>query len=99
MTDPSQPTEQEPPQLRFLRRLVTILTVVMIGGMVVIVGLLVARLSNDTPPLPDQITLPDGSTPQAVTFGGTWIAVVSNEDTILIYDRASGELRQTIALD
>jgi hypothetical protein len=53
MTDPSKPEIQdEPPQLKFLRRLVTTLTVVMIGGLVLVVSLLVIRLSADSPKLP-----------------------------------------------
>lgn len=75
----------------------TTLTVVMIGGLLVVIGLLVTRLTADDIPLPAEITLPDGTTPEAVTFGPTWIAVVSG-DQILILDRESGQLRQTIAL-
>jgi uncharacterized protein DUF6476 len=99
MTVPSDPQHQEPKQIRFLRRLVTTLTVVMIGGLVVVISLLVIRLTDRTPPLPDQITLPDGTRPQAVTMGSDWIGVVSTDDRILIYDRASGKLRQSISLD
>ena len=47
MLPPEQEIE-EPAQLRFLRRLVTVLTAVMIGGVVLIIALLVIRL-NDKP--------------------------------------------------
>ncbi len=109
MSDPSGPNgptgpipEQlpEPANLRFLRRLVTTLMVVMIGGLLVIVALFVIRFSSPVKPvglaLPDNITLPDGVSAQGFTVGRTWYAVVTDDDTILIFDRASGDLRQTI---
>ena len=98
MTHPSEPAG-EPGNLRFLRVLVTTLMVVMIGGLLVIVGLFVIRLSPGAPVLPENIRLPDGATAQAVTVGSTWYAIVTGDDTILIYDRATGRLRQTVALE
>ena len=74
----------------------TTLTVVMIGGLVVVISLLVIRLSADGPSLPAEITLPAGTTAQAVTFGTGWIAVVTTENQILILDPESHSLRQTI---
>lgn len=70
----------------------------MIGGVLVIIALLVIRLSADDVPLPTEIALPPGITAEAVTFGSDWIAIVSQEDSILIFDRSSGELRQTIQI-
>ncbi|GAA6196449.1 hypothetical protein NBRC116598_18930 [Pseudophaeobacter arcticus] len=100
MTDPSKPEIQdEPPQLKFLRRLVTTLTVVMIGGLVLVVSLLVIRLSADSPTLPSKITLPVGTTARAVTFGSGWIAVVTTDDQILILDPDSQAVRQTIDIE
>jgi len=97
MTDPSEPEIlDEPPQLKFLRRLVTTLTVVMIGGLVVVISLLVIRLSADGPSLPAEITLPTGTTAEAVTFGNGWIAVVTTDNQILILDPDSQTIRQTI---
>lgn len=90
--------QDEPPQLKFLRRLVTTLTVVMIGGLVVVISLLVIRLSADGPNLPAEITLPDGIKAQAVTFGEGWVAVVTTENQILILDPNSSAVRQTITL-
>jgi len=110
MSDPSDPSDlsglsgsvPEPANLRFLRRLVTTLMVVMIGGLLVIVTLFVIRFSSPAEPLglalPDIITLPDGATAQAFTTGRTWFAVVTQDDTILIFDRSTGKLRQTITL-
>lgn len=71
----------------------------MIGGVVVIVGLLVTRLSGTTPTLPDAIVLPNGAKPQAVTIGDGWYAVVTKANQILIYDQLTGELRQTVTID
>lgn len=98
MTDPSEPVP-EPGNLRLLRILVTTLMLVMIGGLLVIVGLFVIRFSSSAPALPDSITLPDGVRAEAITFGRSWYAIVTDEAQILIYDRATGVLRQTISLE
>ncbi|MDE4097748.1 MULTISPECIES: DUF6476 family protein [Rhodobacterales] len=99
MTDPSKPElQEEPPQLKFLRRLVTTLTVVMIGGLVLVISLLVIRLSADGPSLPESITLPDGVTAEAVTFGTGWVAVVTQDQRILILDPETSAVRQEIEL-
>lgn len=90
----------EPGNLRLLRLLVTTLMVVMILGVLVIVGLLVTRLSADrTPPLPDQIALPDGARALAVTAGPGWYAVVTQDQRILIFDATSGSLRQSVEIE
>jgi hypothetical protein len=89
----------EPANLRFLRRLVTVLTTVMICGVIVVIGLLVTRLSSNDPTLPTEITLPDGKAATAFTQGDDWFAIVTTDNEILIYNRLSGALRQTIALD
>lgn len=101
MNDPSDPadTVEEPGNLRFLRLLVTVLTGVMIAGVVVVVALLVTRLSDDGPQVPADLALPDGVTAEAVTFGGTWIAVVTKDQRILIFDRTTGALKQTVTMD
>lgn len=91
--------EVEPNSLRLLRILVTVLTGVMIVGVVVVVGLLVTRLTDDTPTLPETVSLPDGAKASAVTIGETWYAVVTQDQRILIFDRPSGKLRQTIVLE
>ncbi|SPF81026.1 hypothetical protein PRI8871_02843 [Pseudoprimorskyibacter insulae] len=76
----------------------TALTVVMIVGMVLIVALIWSRYSDETPLLPDQITLPDGTSPAAFTQGTGWYAIVTTDDRILIYDQLTGALRQTIQI-
>ncbi|WP_299896197.1 DUF6476 family protein [uncultured Ruegeria sp.] len=100
MTVPSEPQEpQETPQLRLLRRMVMLLTAVMIGGVLVTFALIVIRLSDRTPNVPDQIELPDGARAQALTIGSNWYAVVTDDNRILIFDKTTGKLRQEIAIE
>jgi len=101
MTVPSEPQDepQETPQLRLLRRMVMLLTAVMIGGVLVTFALIVIRLSDRTPTLPDQVELPDGAKAQAVTIGNNWYAVVTDDNRILIFDKTTGRQRQEITLD
>ncbi len=79
--------------------MVTILTTVMILGVVVVIGLLVTRLTRDTPILPAQITLPDGAKAVAFTQAADWYAVVTDANEILVFDRMSKALRQTVVVD
>ncbi|MFY2826204.1 DUF6476 family protein [Ruegeria sp. MALMAid1280] len=100
MTVPSEPQEpQETPQLRLLRRMVMLLTAVMIGGVLVTFALIVIRLSDRTPTLPDQVELPNGAKAQAVTIGNNWYAVVTDDNRILIFDKTTGRQRQEIAIE
>jgi len=71
----------EPPNLRRLRRLVTILMITLILGFILITATLVIRLTAAAPPftLPRDITLPEGETASAVTFGDGWMAVVTTD--------------------
>ncbi|MEM7471343.1 MAG: DUF6476 family protein [Pseudomonadota bacterium] len=99
--DPSEVEPVEPANLRFLRRLVTALTAVMIVGVVVIVALLVIRLQPASTPdltLPDEITLPAGAIAESFTQGATWYGVVTTDQRLLVFDRASGALTQSVDL-
>lgn len=72
----------EPANLRFLRRLVTVLTATMILGLLTIVVLFVIKFMGPmtaTLSLPAEIILPEGETAQAVTQGRNWLAVVSTD--------------------
>lgn len=89
----------EPANLRFLRRLVTVLTATMLLGVVVVVGLLVTRLSGSNPDLPASVTLPIGASAVAFTQGDDWYAVVTDQNQILIFGRLDGQLRQTINVE
>lgn len=86
--------------LRYLKWLVTALTVTMILGFLTIVALFVMRFTQmNRVELPDAIVLPDGSTATAFTRGEGWFAVVTDADEILIYSRVTGNLRQRIKID
>ncbi len=77
----------------------TVLTGVMIAGIVVIVALIWSRYSNARAPLPEVITLPSGAQATAFTQGADWYAVVTESDEILIFDRATGALRQRMRVE
>ena len=95
MSDNSAPpgpgTTPLPPDLRFLKLLVTGLTATMILGLITIIGLLVIRLPGGRaglPALPEQVTLPEGETARVVTEG----------DEILILDAGAGALRPRLSI-
>ena len=79
----------------------TVLTAVMIAGVITIVALLVIRLQQPPPPLalPSDIALPDGVEAEAVTLTRDGRAVVLTGDgRVLLYDAAgalAGEARIT----
>ncbi len=77
------------------------LTLTMIVGVIVVVAVIVTRMPTalrGLPKLPDSIALPDGTRATAFTQGPDWYAVVTADDRILIFDRASGSLRQTVVI-
>ena len=91
--------ETEARNLRFLRRLVTALTATMILGVLAIVVLLVIRLQAPSGPfVPDAIVLPEGVTATAYTQGTGWIAIVTSDDEILIYDPDGHRLLRRIPI-
>lgn len=75
----------------------------MIAGLLVIIALFVIRFGDTgTPaalPLPENITLPGGASPVAVTAAPTWYGVVTQEDRILIFDRRTGDLLQEVQIN
>ena len=90
-----------PPEVRFVKRLVVVLTGVMIVGITLIVGLLVLRLSAPPAPLalPDGLEMPAGLRAEAVTLARDLVLVVPEGGAeVLVFDRASGALRGRIAL-
>jgi hypothetical protein len=98
---PIAEAEDSPPQLRFLKVLVTVLAGTMILGLITIIALIVIRFPQaigPRPVLPEGITLPEGSRAEAVTMGRGWIAVVTESDEILILDAESGEVRQRVTI-
>ncbi|MDB6452047.1 DUF6476 family protein [Falsirhodobacter sp. 20TX0035] len=89
-----------PPGLGFLKALVTILTVVLIGGLITVIWLLVTRVPqalDRAPTLPPAIRL-DGAVPTAVTLGRGWTAVVTEDNRILIFND-DGSLRQEVRVE
>ncbi|MEQ3642392.1 MAG: DUF6476 family protein [Paracoccus sp. (in: a-proteobacteria)] len=85
------------PELRFLKTLVTGLTLVMGVGMIAVVALLWVRLNQPVlPELPDTITLPQDAQTRAVTFATDRIVVLTTDDQVLVYDRAGTLVGQTV---
>jgi len=90
-----------PPDLRFLKTLVTVLMAVMIFGLLAMVAIFVIRLGPSTatpPPLPDKIVLPEGAKALSVTWGPDFYAVVTEDRRILVFDTA-GKLLKTVAVE
>lgn len=75
------------------------LTAVMILGVVILIGLLVTRLGRVSPVLPSDMSLPDGAKATAFTQGPDWYAVVTDDNRILIFNRITGALQQTVTVD
>lgn len=85
-----------PPDLRFLKLLVTVLAGVMIVGLVAIVALLVIRLRTPSPlpQLPPAIALPAGTQAEAVTFARSYTVVVTDQGEVLVFDKAGKQVGQ-----
>lgn len=94
LSDPV-PDMGDPPQLRWLKRLVTGLAVVMGGGILAIVALLWLRLSVPVlPVLPASVTLPEGARAETVTFSRFGIVVLTQTGKVLIYSPQGALLDQ-----
>jgi len=90
-----------PPGLKWLKGLVIVLTLTLIGGVITVVGLLVTRLpqmATPGPGLPDTLVLPQGTRAAAVTAGDGWFVVVTTDDRLLIFGR-DGTFRQEIDVE
>ena len=71
----------------------------MIGGVLLIIGLIVIRFYDVPPPLPDTLVLPDGAQAMSFTQGPDWYAVVTTNNEILIFDRVTGSLKQSVKIE
>jgi hypothetical protein len=92
--------EIEPANLRLLRRLVTTLMIVMIVGLVVLIVLFVIRLQPQSAlTFPNDISLPKGTVAVGYTQTPDWVVIVTQNDTVLIFDRDTLTLSQTIVLN
>jgi hypothetical protein len=90
----------EPPRVRRLRLLVSLLTVVLIGGMVVVAAAMVIRLGDlgGAPKLAPitaaGLTLPSGAEVMAVGQGGAGVLILTRDasgaETLRVFDPASG---------
>jgi hypothetical protein len=87
------------PGLIALKWLVIALTATMTVGIVVLVILFWMRLPEPLPPLPESIAMPEGETATAFTRGRGFLAVVTADDEILVFDPSGRTLRQRIALE
>ena len=88
---------QLPRNLRFLQRLVTLLTLSMIVGILTIAALLAFKLRSENINFPQTLTLPDGTKPIAFTQTKDWYSIITEENEILIY-RNDGTLIRTITV-
>lgn len=88
-----------PASVRVLQWLVIGLTASMILGVITVVAVVVTRFpAPPAPPLPETLALPEGAVALSVTQGADWVGITTSDDRILIYDRATGTLRQTVTL-
>jgi len=75
--------------------------VTMIAGFLALVTVIVMRFprpAGDLPALPGAVSLPAGTTASAVTFGRGWVAVVTEDERILVYESATGALRREVTI-
>ena len=90
---------QLPRNLRFLQRLVTLLTVSMIGGILIIAALLAFKLRSESINFPQTLILPDGTKPIAFTQTKDWYSVITDADQILIYKNDGTFIRSITVQD
>jgi uncharacterized integral membrane protein len=91
-----------PRDLRFLKTLVTVLTVVMIAGVITITGLLVIRLNGGGAPVtvaPGDFEIPDGVGVLGISVVDGLTVIVGDDGLIRVYDSESLALREEIVLD
>ena len=101
--DPGTPPPGLDGTVRFLKILVTTLTVTTIVGLIVLISVIVMRvqaMDAQTEAVTfEDLTLPNGAAAIGYTKGRDWHAVVTDDDRILIYDSETGALRQEITVD
>ncbi len=100
----NDPLPPEPPQIRLLRRLVTALTVVLMLGMIVIVGLMVWRLGPrpSAPSLPAEISLPEGERLTGYAQNPDWTVLITTDEAdtqrLHLLRPGSSQIRQTVTI-
>ena len=95
----SKTSELDPANIRFLRILVTTLTITMIAGIIIVIALLAIKLQPSKIEIPQNTSLPEDSNAISYSQGSDWIAVTTSENQILIFDSQTGKLRHTISVD
>lgn len=82
----------------FLKWLVIVLMVTMIGGVITIVSLLVTRMPDGgSVAVPEAVVLPEGEKAAAVTVAQDMLLVVTESQRLLVFDRM-GTLQKDINL-
>ena len=86
--------------VRYLKGLVTALSVTMIVGFIVLVTVVVMRFNRDATPVafPEAIALPGGTVAGAVTRGPDFLLVVTEDGRALVFSPDGTTLRQEITL-
>lgn len=91
-----------PPNLRFLRVLVTVLTAVMILGVITIVALLVIRLGDTAPPIlvhPEVFDIPEGVGTVGYSIVDGYTVIIGDDGMIRVYSSDTQELVDTLDLN
>lgn len=79
----------------FLKWLVIVLMVTMIGGVITIVALLVTRMpEGGAVVVPEAVVLPEGEVAAAVTVARERLLVVTESQRLLVFDRAGRMIRE-----
>lgn len=79
----------------FLKWLVIVLMVTMIGGVITIVSLLVTRMPDGSSVgVPEAVVLPEGEVAAAVTVAREMLLVVTESQRLLVFDRAGQMIRE-----
>lgn len=84
-----------PPNLRFLRVLVTVLTAVMILGVITIVALLVIRLGDNGQPIlvhPEVFDIPEGVNTLGYSVVDGYTVIVGDDQIIRVFASDTREL-------
>lgn len=100
MDDDTPLSEADARLVRYLKWLVTALSVTMIAGFIVLVAVVVMRFNADPvgPAWPAEIALPAGTVAAAVTRGPDFLLVVTRDGRVLVFDPDGRRLRQEIAI-
>lgn len=79
----------------FLKWLVIVLMVTMIGGVITIVSLLVTRMPEaGAVVVPEAVVLPEGERAAAVTVAEEMLLVVTESQRLLVFDRMGTLIRE-----